>query len=303
MSSNNAAVELRHHGELTAPRAGDELVAVSVGPTGEAVALWSTAAGRVGLYGQGFSGAAPARIATYWPDIGPIIEVADLEVTFPTPAPLLDGQMLVVGARCRWYSSGPQRNAVVFDDVGARVAEGVFGDGIEHVYTTSTGQTWVGYFDEGVFGNLGWGGPGPTPIGAGGIVRFGGDLNPQWSFPLDTSMADCYALNVTNHTVWACYYTGFPIAAIERDRIRHRSNDAASGVRAMIVAGTRCVLVGGYGAENRGRLVVGELADDSFQLLQRQTLALPPGPASLVARGNELNVIIANQWYKLDEQL
>src|SRR5262245_51164645 len=190
-------VSLRHHGDLTAPHPDDELVTVSIGPSGEAAVLWSTPAGRATLVGRVKDRPAVAvRVATYWPDPGPVVEISDFDLAFPKPAPLPGGRVLVLSSRCRWWPGGADRNAVVFDDAGVRVAEGVVGDGIEHVFTTSAGDIWVGYFDEGVVGNVGWGGPGPAPIGRGGIVRFAADLSLRWSFPLDTSMVDCYALNV-----------------------------------------------------------------------------------------------------------
>ena len=61
---------------------------------------------------------------------------------------------------------------MVVDAAGSVVAEGTLGDGINHLLTTPSGAIWVGYFDEGVFGSFGWGGPGPPPIGQPGIVQF-----------------------------------------------------------------------------------------------------------------------------------
>ena len=58
--------------------------------------------------------------------------------------------------RCRWRRDGPDRNAVLYDADGQVVSEHVLGDGIGHVLATSTGQVWVGYFDEGIYGNYGW---------------------------------------------------------------------------------------------------------------------------------------------------
>jgi hypothetical protein len=113
----------------------------------------------------------PVRIAAYWPDPGPVVEISDFDLAFPIPAPMPDGRVLAVSSRCRWRPGGADPNAVIFDDAGVRVGEGVVGDGIEHVFTTSTGDIWVAYFDEGVFGNYGWGGSGPTPIGAPGIIH------------------------------------------------------------------------------------------------------------------------------------
>ncbi|MGZ8514323.1 MAG: hypothetical protein ACXWXA_04690 [Candidatus Limnocylindrales bacterium] len=49
----------------------------------------------------------------------------------------------------------------------------MFGDGIEHTLVDRLGRAWLGYFDAGVFGNLGWGHPGyPSPIGGPGLLRF-----------------------------------------------------------------------------------------------------------------------------------
>lgn len=79
----------------------------------------------------------------------------------------------------------------------------MLGDGIGHVLATSTGQVWVGYFDEGIYGNYGWGRTdSEEPVGAYGIVRFSPDLEPDWHYPKYTgvgpwdAISDCYALNV-----------------------------------------------------------------------------------------------------------
>jgi hypothetical protein len=80
--------------------------------------------------------------------------------------------LLMVGARCAWRVSGPEQNAVVFDESGKVVRRFTLGDGINDVRTDSKGSIWVSYFDEGVFGNRGWNSPGPEPIGASGLVAF-----------------------------------------------------------------------------------------------------------------------------------
>ncbi len=72
---------------------------------------------------------------------------------------------------------------------------------IGHVQAATDGTIWVGYGDEGIFGNFGWGGPGPAPIGARGIVQFSPSLDVVWEYPRSDSsnlepIDDCYALNV-----------------------------------------------------------------------------------------------------------
>ena len=72
------------------------------------------------------------------------------------------------------------RNAVLYNSDGQVVSEHVLGDGIAHLLATSTGQVWAGYFDEGIYGNYGWGrADSQEPVGAYGIVRF----SPAWSPP------------------------------------------------------------------------------------------------------------------------
>ena len=92
---------------------------------------------------------------------------------------------------------------MLYDTDGQVVSEHVLRDGIAHVLATSTGQVWAGYFDEGIYGNYGWGrAESEEPVGAYGIVRFSPDLQPAWHYPKYTeagpwdAISDCYALNV-----------------------------------------------------------------------------------------------------------
>ncbi|OKI20889.1 hypothetical protein [Streptomyces sp. CB03911] len=198
----------------------------------------------------------------------------------------------------------------MIDSTGQVVAEAVLGDGIEHVATTPAGQTWVGYFDEGVFGNHGWGDPdldGPEPVGVSGLVRFDERLQRTWEYP-DTAgfgdIYDCYALNVTGESAWACFYDGFPVVRIADDAVSGWTNKA-SGVRAVVTDGLRCALVGGYGAD-RDRVVTGLLTDRGRLDVRCTTrLALPGGPAAtgrytVTGRGDVLHVLTGTAHLRLD---
>jgi hypothetical protein len=217
---------VRRHGVIDG-RDGDVLACASVGPAGEAVAVWTTAKGREAVTsttvlaaGASFpdSGAVrpvAARITVYAPELTAVTPIADLALAHITVQPMPGGRFLVAGARCRWRPGGPDRNAVLYDSDGQVVSEHVLGDGIAHVLATSAGQVWAGYFDEGIYGNYGWGlGEGPEPVGAYGIVRFSPDLQPAWHYPKYTevgpwdAISDCYALNVDDTSTWACYDSG-----------------------------------------------------------------------------------------------
>jgi len=294
-----------------------ELVAASVGPYGEAIALWAAPAvagamlgRRVDAGGASFPDArtgrpAQAQVLTYWPDAVHARGVPAVELAYPMVQPLPGDRTLIVGARCWWRAEGAEQNAVVLDPEGNTTVTGTLGDGIEEVLTTPAGQIWVGYFDEGVFGNYGWGGPGPEPIGSAGIVRFGLDLTATWRYPHGAAgggVFDAYALNVEEETAWSCYYADFPIVRIESGSVTTWRNEIA-GARALLVGGEYCALYGGYGTD-RNRVVVGKLTSDRFAVDRSCVLTLPDGgelgPCRVVARGQELHVFVERRWYRID---
>jgi len=114
------------------------------------------------------------------------------------------------------------KNARIYDRItGELKREFVFGDGISDAQATSTGYIWTGYFDEGVYGNFGWGdwnnetGYSSPPIGSCGLIcwdaqtgnrlyRYGGDVS------------DMYAMNcISDDELWIYYYTAFPLARLK----------------------------------------------------------------------------------------
>lgn len=166
------------------------------GRAGEVVAVWTTPDGlgavtstTVSAGGACFPDPAVARpvdvrITVHTPELAAVTRIADLALAHITVQPMPGGRFLVAGARCRWRRDGPDRNGVVYDADGQVVCERVLGDGIGHVLATSDGQVWIGYFDEGIYGNYGWGQDGTDePVGAYGIVRFSPDLAPVWALP------------------------------------------------------------------------------------------------------------------------
>ncbi|GAA4934896.1 hypothetical protein [Actinoplanes utahensis] len=309
-------LELRRHGGLTVPRDGDVLLALSVGPAGEAVTLWCAEADRDGVNSvtvqpgwATFPDArsarpAGARIAVHSPDaVTTVVDVAALAVAHATVQPLPGGRFLVVGARCRWRPEGPDRNAIVYGPDGGRLSEHTLGDGIEHLLTTPSGQIWAGYFDEGVYGNCGWGGPGPEPLGESGLVRFGPGGEPAWEFPGDKAIDDCYALNVSGETAWACYYTDFPVVRVSDGAVTTWANGLATGVKGLIADGSRVGLIGGYRAY-LDRVVVASLGDGVLHETGRYRLVLPGGDLlpdrfRTVARGPDLHLFVGADWYRL----
>jgi hypothetical protein len=136
------------------------------------------------------------------------------------------------------------------------------GDGIQHVQTTPDGQIWVGYFDEGVFGN--------TPISQSGINCFDKVGKLTYSHGNET-MADCYALNViSNKEVWSCYYTEFPLVQIENYQVKNSWESPVHGSHGFVVWKNFVLFRGGYK----------KIDEDNFVNLKGyQLLEVVPGQA------------------------
>ena len=186
----------------------------------------------------------------------------------------------------------------------------MLGDGIAHVLATSTGQVWVGYFDEGIYGNYGWGlGDGPEPVGAYGIVRFSPDLEPAWHYPKihrgrpvgrDQRLL---CLNVDDTSTWACYDSDFPVVRIRDGAVTGWHNDV-KGAGALAVAGSRVALFGGYGPDH-DRLAITELdvgrarPDGDYRIVLPDGMPLAPG-TQVIGRGSRLHFLTGSAGYQLD---
>ncbi|HEY3929928.1 MAG TPA: hypothetical protein VGL89_16270 [Candidatus Koribacter sp.] len=115
-----------------------------------------------------------------------------------------------------WIDVMPRGGAACLRDSNGQQRGDIFnlGDAIEDVQTTPSGDIWVGYFDEGVYGG---------GIGQSGLVCFDAQGQAQFKYnavaaerhlpPID----DLYAMNVVGESeIWICYYADFPIVRLER---------------------------------------------------------------------------------------
>lgn len=110
----------------------------------------------------------------------------------------------------------------VLDKRGNLIRALDLGDAIEHVSTTPEGHIWVGYFDEGVFGN---------GIGREGLICFdsaGAQVFKYAEFAENHELpfiSDCYSLNVVGSSVYVSYYTDFPLVWLSDFKIKRVWHD------------------------------------------------------------------------------
>jgi hypothetical protein len=234
------------------------------------------------------------------------VRIGQTTATFPKIEALPGGEVLIVASRCHRFKDGSHElNAKVFDHAGTLTREFLLGDGINHVQTDNEGRIWVGYFDEGVYGNFGWGGAhGPEPIGAWGLSCFNDCGKKLWDFRAPAGfdpISDCYALNLSNNGAWAHYYTDFPIAHIDRDwNVRCWKTQMAGG-RTFAILDRQVLLFGGYN-ENRAACKLLRLTDERAELAAYVSLILPGSvdlsKATVIGRNDVLHVFSGDDWYR-----
>jgi len=178
-------------------------------------------------------------------------------------------------------------------------SEFCLGDGVEHLQADKAGRLWVGYCDEGVYGNFGWGN---HPMGWAGLASFDSFGNHLWDFippgGFDV-ISDCYALNVSDDAVWACYYTDFPIVRVDSNGKAAGWTTPLRGPSAISVSGNLVLAFGGY-REHRSNCSLLHLGEGTAEVMAQVRLMLPDGvdleECKVIGRGSMLHVISDDYW-------
>jgi hypothetical protein len=185
--------------------------------------------------------------------------LSDVAYQFVQPMPggnflLVDSRLTKTDSRdaeAPYHAGKYFDNAHVFDETGKKLYGFIAGDGIEHVQTNANGEIWVGFFDEGVFGD-------PTRTGglaAAGVVCFSPQGEVLFRYadqiadlhgipPID----DCYALNVVDQNeVWLNYYGDFPVVALSKKTLKKAWMDfPRRAARTFAVSGETLLMVSAY---------------------------------------------------------
>jgi hypothetical protein len=222
-------------------------------------------------------------------------------VRFPLhePHPIVeqfpDGRWLVANSRSRG-----QGNARILGADGTEKRRFELGDGINHVKIDDHQRIWVGWFDEGIFGNADWRLPGLAQApSAYGIAAFD-ERGALVRHATQETIADCYALNVFGDTAWACTYTDFPILQMSGG-LERAWPTSLSGTRALAVDYPYVLAAGGYRDCANGAVLL-RLDERNARPLGEWRLPFAvggsSGPSMIDGRGDELHVVWNRQWHR-----
>ena len=203
-------------------------------------------------------------------------------------------------ARCSSSTAGPHACLTApssatpawFGSDGSLVRAFSLGDGIEHVRVDTGGDVWVGYFDEGIYGD--------DPTAAPGLIRFDAYGQHLWNYrPPKPELAidDCYALTVAQNQIWTYFYSPFAIVRISDGNVTAWPT-TITGAKALAVAGDRVLIVGGYRA-NADRALLTRLVGDIVIVEQEYRLDIKP--TCMLGVGGTLHLFSDDHtWYQAD---
>ncbi len=311
MTGNNRAENVahyKHQATLQPPPGFNRLVNASIGPDGLPAAIWSNSsleteisaltnkASKANIEPRTATEPTPSipqhALVRHNQDGSPrqtvIIPCLGEDLIQPMP----DDRFLVAFRRSYLKNGEYEHNARLIDSSGKVVRTGAIGDAIAHLMTDSIGNIWVGYYDEGVFGQS---------VATAGIIKWSPHLEPVWKFDQsgDYQIDDCYTLNVTDGTVIACPYSNFPILVINNGRARIHPTQGPSGPHGLLVHNETAAIVGSYG--NYGSMWIGPLI--GFTDPVEWHLLLPDGSAPSeqpICRGSKSSLFVQDQWFIFD---
>ncbi|MGO4569647.1 hypothetical protein AB4Z52_32535 [Rhizobium sp. 2YAF20] len=224
---------------------------------------------------------------------------------FPIFAPLQNRGVLVANGLCPWIDGEtPGLNAHLFDANGKVLESFHAGSSISDIQGDSAGRIWISYFDEGVFGNHGWNGPGPAGLGSGGLVcvDIAGHIHWQHNHPeAERYIDDCYALNVTGLDIWFYYYSDFCLGQIRPEFMTSYSEVPFRGSHAFATDGKIFVFAAQYREEpTLCHLAVlgpeGMKCRANIRLVLPKDVDLNPRITLIKARGEWLHLFQAGIW-------
>lgn len=281
---------------------------VSVGPSGEVVILslkQKPDYRRTDKKGASFAKAFADRLNTFrlhcqtsggWE----FVDLAETRQNLRHVQSLPENKWLLVRARAKGDTDA---NGHVYSAEGDLLSTMPLGDCILDVQTTSSGQIWVSYFDQGIFENTKFGASGLASFTSSGVQSFDFNATTNWE---EGMIADCYAFNVISETeVWLCPYTDFPLIKLKNTQIDHKwENNPVHGSHAFAVWKDRVLFRGGY-ADKQKLFMVYPYRSDGKELKAEEHYAVTETGGAIeiedaFGRGPHLYLMTTDSLYSLD---
>lgn len=235
------------------------------------------------------------------------VNIPPLDLSFPMVDIFSDGSIVIVGGRCQWRDKEDfDLNGVIVDPQTRMTSRFLVGDGVQDIGVDGDDRIWVSYFDEGIYGNFGWGCPGhPEPVGQSGLNCFERTGNIVWRFASDARFInDCYALNVTAHETRFYYYSDFELGTVSKGFDVKFQKTGIAGSHAFAIFDDTALFTAQY---REPQDIVTLVRMNTINKALKYRFRAPSGAAlsqgRFIGRGHMLYYITASDWYRLDIRL
>lgn len=193
------------------------------------------------------------------------------------------------------------QNATIFDDYGTSIISFHLGDGIENLQVSESGDIWVGYFDEGVYGDT-VGGSGLNCFNSNGerVFDFSDFSRGKKDIPI---IDDCYALNVvSNDEIYCYYYYDFPLFNLKNMRDYRVFNELIiQGSKAISVWGDNILFGPTYNNDNLHLYSLRDKSTITYKPVNENGEILKD--FEVVGRNSIMYIIVENDIYRIDLRL
>ncbi|TQV72461.1 hypothetical protein [Denitrobaculum tricleocarpae] len=315
-------IALRHVAKIPPPPKGFKFVSVSVSLQGAAQLLYIETKAESLVHRQtesdGFAvfpvpdmGAAfRYRLVTTGGENSREIDFPPFEFAFPMVDVFADGSAAIVGSRCRWRSKDDYDvNGMIVDRATGQEIRFLAGDGVQDIGVDGSDRLWISYFDEGVYGNFGWGNLDPNgertpaPVGASGLNCFDRRGDIVWQHDQEQQFIDdCYALNVTRDVTHFYFYSDFDLGHVSSDFTALYRKTDIRGAHAFAISPDRVLFSGQYD-DPPDRVYLLSLQGDESAKSRTGRLLLPAGKipkdVTLIGRGSSLHLFTRKDWYRV----
>ncbi|MDZ5711006.1 hypothetical protein [Jeotgalibacillus haloalkalitolerans] len=207
-----------------------------------------------------------------------------------------DGTVLLVSSIC-WREDGwVQKNARRYSTDGECLDEFVLGTGLSALSIDDEDTIWVGYHEEGVFGNHGWD---HNPVGSAGLVAFSKDGQIRWE-ARKYDVFECKALNVQDASDVYFHYTlcSWLVHLDHFKEIRRYKIETPAYIPQLMMLDSETMMTAEYQSDYVRHLTYENgmfVTRECFKMVDQSGHALS---GKVIMRGNELFVFTETGIYK-----
>lgn len=212
-----------------------------------------------------------------------------------------DGSLLLASSFCWRKDDCVQKNARRYSTSGACLDEFMIGTGLSGLAIDDEDTIWVGYHEEGVYGNHGWD---DNPVGSAGLVAFSQDGQIRWE-ARKYDIHEMWSMNIQDAGHVYFHYSLFSnlVHLDHFGEVRKYKLPDHMRIGHFMMLGPDAILDADYGAGQLRLLLNGRWGFETKERFRVTDSAGNELDGRVIMRGNTLFVFTESGIYKKDMTL